>query len=296
MNSATMLYKFWPLLVLVILFSPSTSNAGDEVIVPQQTIRLFNGEDLSNFYTWLEDHHYDDPNRVFGVVDAIDGAPAIRISGEDWGGLITKQEYAEYHLVVEYRWGSVTWGKRKHRARDSGILLHAQGPDGNYRDQDFNSPFMRSVEYQIIEGGTGDIILLRGYSENRQLMTPELTTTVIEEHDDFYWSPQGKDRRIHGDRINWFDRDRDWKDELNFRGRNDIEKPIGKWNRLDAYMSRDTLIFMVNGVVVNKAQDLNLTKGKVFLQSEGAEIYFRRIELHPLPDVLPNSETKETSE
>src|SRR5262245_54405366 len=47
-----------------------------------ETVHLFNGTDLTNFYTWLVDFHYDDPHRVFSVVDAIDGVPAIRVSGQ----------------------------------------------------------------------------------------------------------------------------------------------------------------------------------------------------------------------
>jgi hypothetical protein len=48
-----------------------------------QTIQLFNGKDLTNFYTWLVGTKYEDPNRVFSVVDAVEGgAPAIRVSGQ----------------------------------------------------------------------------------------------------------------------------------------------------------------------------------------------------------------------
>ena len=65
--------------------------------------QLFNGKDLTNFYTWLVDSHYDDPAQVFSVVDAIDGTPAIRVSGKHLGGFITKEEYSNYHLVTEWR-------------------------------------------------------------------------------------------------------------------------------------------------------------------------------------------------
>ena len=76
------------------------------------TIKLFNGKDLTNFYTWLVDNHHDDPNRVFTVADAIDGGPAVRVSGQQYGAFITKQEYSNYHLVTEFRWGLLTWGGR----------------------------------------------------------------------------------------------------------------------------------------------------------------------------------------
>ena len=78
------------------------------------------------------------------MVDQIDGAPAIRISGQHWGGLITKSAYRDYRLVVEFRWGLLTWGQRKDRARDSGILIHCQGRPGSYQ-KDFNGAWMRSI-------------------------------------------------------------------------------------------------------------------------------------------------------
>ncbi len=62
-----------------VLLLPALA-CSEEAVTPTARIRLFNGQDLSNFYTWLVDTKYQDPDRVFGVVDAIDGAPAIRIS------------------------------------------------------------------------------------------------------------------------------------------------------------------------------------------------------------------------
>jgi hypothetical protein len=37
----------------------------------------------------------------------------------------------------------------------------------------------------------------------------------------------------------------------------------------------------VNGRLVNAATDASVTEGKIMIQSEGAEIYLRRIELQP---------------
>ena len=59
-------------------------------IQPEETITLFNGKDLSGFSTWLMDDHQEDPSRVFTVVDQIDGQPAIRVSGEGFGGFVTR--------------------------------------------------------------------------------------------------------------------------------------------------------------------------------------------------------------
>ena len=38
----------------------------------------------------------------------------------------------------------------------------------------------------------------------------------------------------------------------------------------------------VNGVQVNEAFDVFPSSGKILLQSEGFEIYFRNIEIHPV--------------
>lgn len=109
-------------------------------IVPREPIMLFNGRDLSAFYTWESVHGREDPDRVFTVVDQIDGAPAIRCSGQHVGGFVTKERYANYRLVVEYRWGLATWNPRKNRTRAAAISLSvAQGEDGNYR-KDFRGP------------------------------------------------------------------------------------------------------------------------------------------------------------
>src|SRR5205823_7381028 len=126
-------------------------------------------------YTWLPKFGHEDPDHVFTIVDAIDGGPAIRASGQHLGGLITRQRYADYKLVAEFRWGALTWGDRKEHARDSGVVLHCQGEDGNYT-KNFQGAWLRGLEFQMIEGGTGDIILVGGYERGRaDPIIPQLT-------------------------------------------------------------------------------------------------------------------------
>src|SRR6185369_11050085 len=141
-------------IIAALGLSPIQAQDGSAAIKPAEVIKLFDGKSLSNFEGWLVDHHSSDPERVFTVVDQIDGAPAIRVSGQVWGGLLTKQAYRDYRLIVEFRWGGATWGNRKDRARDSGVLLHAQGKLGN-TGKDFNGPWLRSIEFQIIEDRLG---------------------------------------------------------------------------------------------------------------------------------------------
>jgi hypothetical protein len=251
-------------------------------ITPSSTIKLFDGQSLANFESWLVDHHEADPERVFSVVDQIDGAPAIRISGKVWGGLLTKQAYRDYRLIVEFRWGGATWGDRKTRARDSGVLLHAQGRLGNTKS-DFNGPWLRSLEFQIIEGGVGDILPVSGYSDSGEQIRPAVTARVRNDRDgETVYDAKGEPRVFSSGRINWWGRSEDWADRLGFRGPQDVESPGLDWTRIEAVVEKGTLKYFVNGKLVNEATDASVSEGKIMLQSEGAEIYFRRIDLEPL--------------
>ena len=238
-----------------------------QAITPHEKITLFNGRDLDGWYTWLREGRYQDPKKVFSVQDG-----AIRVSGEEWGGIATKQTYRDYHLIVEWKWGGPTHGERTGKARDSGILVHALGEDGAY-----SSTWLESVESQVIEGGTGDFIMVGG---RRQ---PSLTAKVREgAKGELYWDENGKPVARDKGRFDWYGRDPDWKDVTGFRGKQDVENPVGEWNRSEVICDGDTIRNILNGKVVNYGTNSSHTFGKIQLQSEGAEIWFRRVELLPL--------------
>jgi hypothetical protein len=273
------------LVLLALVAGSALRGAGPTPIVPDKVIVLYDGKsrnDLSQFYRWLgplgKDH---DPNQVFTIVDRVDGAPAIRVSGQDWGGITTKQEFANYKLVLEYRWGAVTWGSRQDRARNSGILLHCQGEDGNYK-QDFKGDWVSSIEYEILEGRTGDIILVGGFArDGGDKILPRLTMTQSVER---IWDPNGapKEFKPGMGHLHWQHWDPEWKDVLGFRGRNDLDRPLGQWNLVEAVADGDQLHYYLNGVKVMAGTNVWPSQGRILFQSEGAEIFFRRIELHPL--------------
>jgi len=235
----------------------------------------FNGKDLTGFYAYTKDHGYDDPNRVFTVRDGM-----IRVSGEEYGGLATCGNFGNYHLIAEWKWGEKTWGARKDKARDSGILLHCVGPDGAA-----GGMWMESVECQIIEGGCGDFILVGG------LGMPSMTSAIRGEGPgplrndpgtQFYYEKGGALLNKSGGRINWWGRDPAWKDVLGYRGPRDVETPAGGWNRMEVVCDGDSITNIVNGFVVNVGTKSSLKMGKIQFQSEGAEIVFRKIEVRPL--------------
>jgi 3-keto-disaccharide hydrolase len=232
-----------------------------------EPILKFNGRDLAGFYAYTKKHGYEDPQGIFTVKDGL-----IRVSGEDYGGLATGGNFSNYHLVVEWKWGEKTWGDRIKATRDSGILLHCIGLDGASGGQ-----WMESIECQLIEGGCGDFILVNG--KGRPGMTSE--ARIGSDGQPYFEKGAPAVARNKG-RINWWGRDPGWKDTLGFRGRRDVEKPAGEWNKTEVLCDGDRIVAIVNGLVVNEGTKASLTEGKIQFQSEGAEIFFRKIEVRPL--------------
>jgi hypothetical protein len=253
-------------LTLLLLPGPAVSGADDK----PEVIHLFNGKDLSHFYTWLRgDGKNNDPDKVFTVQDGM-----IHISGTKLGGIVTEKEYANYHLITEFKWGQKTYAPRKGRARDSGILLHCVGKDGAAG----RGAWMESIECQVIEGGIGDFILVSGKGK------PSMTVEAEMRGKQLYYKPGAKPVTRQGGRFNWFGRSPEWKDVAGFRGKNEVEKPTGQWNRVECICKGDTITVRLNGVVVNKGTKVSPHKGKILFQSEGAELFIRKIDLEPLKE------------
>ncbi len=230
-------------------------------------IFAFNGKDTTGFYPYTHKHGYYDPEKVFTVHDGM-----IHVSGEDFGGLATCGNFSNYHLIVEFKWGEKTWGSRAKASRDSGILLHCVGPDGAV-----GGHWMESIECQIIEGGCGDLLMVGGRGK------PKLTCeTRVGPDKQLYYEKGGNSVTRDGGRYNWWGRDPSWKDVLGIRGARDVEKPTGEWNTIEVICDGSTITNIVNGYVVNVGTQSSLTEGKLQFQSEGAELFFRKIEIRPL--------------
>jgi hypothetical protein len=260
--------------------APTQAQANLPVVTPSTLIKLFDGKSMANFDTWLVNQHETDPNGVFSVV-SVDGAPAIRVSGQTFGGFITKQAYRNYKLTVEFRWGGATFPPRVSNARDSGILLHGQGRLGN-TGKDFNGPWVRSIEFQIIEGGVGDIIPVAGFGDDGAQIRPSMTVRTRKDRDnENVIDPHGAPNTYTGGRINWWGRSEDWADKIGFRGAQDLETPDLGWNLLEAIVIGGDGTYYVNGKLVNAFTNASFTDGKIMFQSEGAELFFRRIDLQP---------------
>jgi hypothetical protein len=251
---------------------------------------LFNGRDLTGWETYLGPR-YDaakkdfagahiglnqDPDGVFSVVQ-IDEAPAIRISGEVFGTLASLAEFENYHLRVQFKWGEKRFIPRTASRRDSGVLYHSVGPHA--AGWFF---WMRSQEFQVQEHDTGDYWAVGGTSikvHAQKLGTAEKPEYVYSPGGDYEVFRSGAKAGGH------------------IRHSFDAELPNGQWNTLDLYCLGQTSMHVVNGVVVMVLREseqpdgqggfIPLTKGKIQLQSEGAEVYYRAVTVEPI-DRFPN--------
>jgi hypothetical protein len=212
---------------------------------PRRVIHLLRDND--RFYPYLEKFGLNnDPDHVFQWNNGV-----LHISGQHYGYLATREtNFANYKLIAEFKWGQKTWPPREQNARDSGVLVHFVGKD---------QVWPRSIEAQIIEGGTGDILVVAGAS---------LTVDGVKK----------------GPPTARFDRPgrNPWKDEKGFRGPNEIEKPAGEWNRMEVLCDGDKIAVTVNGHKTLEGTNASPTVGKILVQSEGAEIIFRRLDVYPL--------------
>jgi hypothetical protein len=245
---------------------------------------LFNGVDLIGWDAYVAPASdssaplgiNQDPNHIFSVVQ-LDGAPAIRVSGEGYAGLSTTREFRNYHLTLEFKWGVAKIPSFQNRKRDSGVLYHANGPHG----VDARA-WMQSQEFQIQEGDCGDYWGVAGGIF-------DIPATKNQQGEYVYDSK--------GSLLTFQD-----KTEIGRRciKMPDNEKPTSEWNKVELYCFGDSSIHIMNGVVVMRLYHsqqsdngilTSLKGGKIQLQSEGCEVYYRSLTVEPIgriPEALSN--------
>jgi hypothetical protein len=233
--------------------------AGAEPIAPREIVSLFNGKDLTGLTTWLKDTHESDPRKVFRVEDGM-----IHLSGEGQGYVATTKEYRDYRLVVEYKWGQRTDGGKY--VRNSGILLHAIGPDGGA-----GGAWPSCIECQLAQGCVGDLIVIRGKDPKGEFIPVQITaeTELAPGGRRHRWKTGGEAKTFPPTRGQfwWSKHDWDFKELLDTRGRNDVESPLGEWTRVECVCNADRLAIFVNGQQVNECRNVFPSAGRVLLQT-----------------------------
>jgi hypothetical protein len=253
---------------------------------------LFNGKDLAGWDTWLgrpyktstveglkknEKGEYTevvglnkDPNKVYTVVDA-DGRPAVRISGEIFGAITSVEEFENYHFRLEFKWGEKKWFPREKAVRDSGILYHCVGPQGA------SGFWMKSQECQVQEKDCGDYWSVAG-------ATIDIPAEKRDGKGPWIYKPGAEKVGFGGGT----------KNGPYVKKDPDNEKPSGQWNVIEVMCVGGTSVHIVNGkttmVLYNSrhrvdGKEVPLTRGKIQIQSEGAEVFYRKMEIRPLKEI-----------
>ncbi|MEP7266744.1 MAG: DUF1080 domain-containing protein [Saprospiraceae bacterium] len=273
--------------LLISIFVQAACN-NSTIKIAKAKVTLFNSLDLSNWDVYIGPgldadgkHRADVPalglnpgeQNTFTVVDS-DGAKAIRISGERFGGISTREEYKNYHFQCKFKWGTLKWVPKEKSKMDSGILYHAVGPHGV--DGGF---WMRSQEFQVQEHDCGDYWGLDRASFD--------IVATRQSNGDYKYDPFGKKMTFNVD---------------NAIGRHcvrstDYDKPTGEWNTLDLYCVGGTAVHMINGKVnmvltnsrhIKDGVETPLTKGKIQIQSEGAEIFYKDLTIQSIHEIPSN--------
>lgn len=204
---------------------------------------------------------------VFKIVRQ-NGENILRVSGEIWGGISTKREFENYHLQLQFKWGELRWYPKENDRRDSGLLYHGVGEHGKG-----DGYWLRSQEFQIQEEDCGDYWGVAGAmfdiraslnADSIYQYDPKGTLLTFSQN-----SPTGRHCKKYPD----------------------TEKPSGEWNTIDLYCFKNTSVHVMNGVVVmvlensrqsDSGNETELSKGKIQLQSESAEVFYRNIKISPI--------------
>ena len=208
------------------------------------------------------------------TVTAKNGEPVLRISGEYYGCIFTKKDYQNYDLKLKVKWGSKKWEPRLNLLKDSGILYNSVGECG----KDYWRAWMISQEFQIMRGHMGDYWNTAKSAIDIRAYIPEgVMNPLASDTQPFIPIGAGTDNGgfcMHSA---------------------DYEKPEGEWNELELISFGDKSLHIVNGHVVmvlrnsrliEDGKTIPLDKGKIQLQSEACEVFYKDVMIRPI-DTIP---------
>jgi Domain of Unknown Function (DUF1080) len=236
-------------------------------------ISLLNGRDLSGWYTMLKKAGKGAAEKRH-MVTIEEGMLHIMGNEEgqepaEAGYLATNQEFEDVHIRVEFKWGVKRFAPRTFTKRDNGLLYALVGED---------KVWPTCIECQIEEGDVGDYFMVRtrGIQDTHSnglfgegLGPDGWSSPAVRRSTDLAKSNIGDSRKI--------------KD-------GNFEIPDG-WNTVEVIWQGDRSAHIVNGRTVNTAYNLEqpdphnpgsfipLTRGKIAIEIEFAEIWFRKIEV-----------------
>ena len=233
---------------------------------------LFNGRDLTGWYTFLQKHGKDsDPDHIIKIED---GAIHLYKDSPDasqvvMGYISTEKEYGNYHLRFQYRWGTKKFQPRYAVKHNAGLYYHLNGPD---------AVWPRGLQFQIEQTNVGDLIALFGFALDTWI-DPK---TRGNDQPTFQDPEKGGQPRVLGGK------------GIAYQKHLAGEFEVDGWNTVEVIAKGDSTVHILNGQVVNRGEKVRftdpekpgstgpVTKGRIALEIEAAEIYFRKVEIREL--------------
>jgi hypothetical protein len=229
---------------------------------------LFNGKNLNGWsvhYASKTPADAPPPASIFaiekGVIHAYPTQPAG--SAQPNAYLETDAEYKDYVISLEYQWGEKKFPPRLELVRDAGLIYHV------HRERPADWP--AGAEAQIQEGDVGD-----SWAVSSQI------SSFVDPRTGRYALPENGGVPVTVGHDGKFERTR----------HNKVNEYPG-WNTLEVIVRGDRATHVVNGVTNMRVYDLKswdapsnswvkVDKGRIALQAESAEIYYRNIRIRPL--------------
>ena len=235
---------------------------------------LLNGQNLDGWYTFrMRDGKNNDVQHVFkaenGMIHVLDVPDPA--TAQPNGYMATNEEFRNYRVRLEYKWGTVKFDVPRHPdglPRDGGLLYHMTGPD---------QVWPMCVEFQIDEHTTGDVFLLPNNPPN-----PSADSTVAA-NDDGTPKDQGRGIYTFAEGGPWVtDRGQQLKRSEQF-------DTMDGWNTVELFTTENSAVHVTNGHVNNMLRNIQLpdgggplSQGKILLQEENNELFYRKVEIKPL--------------
>jgi hypothetical protein len=253
---------------------------------------LFNGRDLSGFYTYIGPTQADgkaigknkDPDQIFTVKNGV-----LTLSGKEMGALTTIDEYENYLLTVDYKWGAGTYRPRVGLPKIGAIGFHAHGADGSWKGWWMRDAYRARLD----EIGAGDLGILPHISTEPHVTIEvephHVTTAKNTERINNSYKPGGIAQEVaagsHTHRLG----------TVNSIARHTpgatagpiFEKPPGEWNTMEILCVGDTFGIILNGTLVNAGSKASLTRGKIQFTPDKADLLVRTVDLRSIPRNFP---------
>ena len=229
---------------------------------------LFNGKNLKGWsvhYASKTEANAPEPSTIFAVESGVIHAYPTQAAGSTQPNayIETDAGYKDYVLSLEYKWGEKKFAPRMNLVRDAGLIYHV------HRERAADWP--AGAEAQIQEGDVGD-----SWAVSSRL------SSFVNPKTGKYAAPEDGGVPVTVGNDGKFERTR----------HNRVNEYPG-WNTLEVIVRGDRATHLVNGVINMRVYDIKgwdaasnswvkVDQGRIALQAESAEIFYRNIRIRPL--------------